>query len=424
MSVIFFLIALSLSALAVWIVIRVILGHHVWTDADRQQQNVKVARQRLNELQQREKTGEIDSNDAAETKIEIERELLRDVQDLPVGETSAVVQGNAGISKRVAVAVVVFIPLVAGLIYLLVGRPEGIAVHTPATVSPAENTVTGGVAGLGDTQSLEQLTRQLLSHLAENPEDALGWSTLGQLYAAQEQYAEAVGAYKIVRELTGENPDFLVREAEMLAMMNNGSLQGEPESLIETALEMDPDHLGGLWLAGLAAVERRDFTAALEYMKRAEKTTDNTEMLVQLQQLIDDINDEIADPSAPVLEFEEQPTDVSIKVHVAIEPSILEQFDADDIVFIFARAFNGPPAPLAVLKKQVKDLPLTVSLDDSMAMLPELNISSFEQVQIVARISKSGTAQPQSGDYVGQSEPVRPTAIQDGVAVTISSRVP
>ena len=78
--------------------------------------------------------------------------------------------------------------------------------------------------------------------------------------------------------------------------------------------------------------------------------------------------------------------------------------------------------PLAVLRKQVKDLPLDFMLDDSMAMAPDLKLSRFSEVIVVARISRSGSATPQSGDVQGFSEPVKIGAT--GVSVVIDTVLP
>ena len=419
MSVIFYLLALLLAVLAVWLIVPVILRGSRSESSDRRQENIEVAKQRLAELKQRESTGEVDPVDAAQIREEIETELYRDVHNL-TDSAETVANSSTGAVKWVAIAVSIFVPLGAGGLYLLVGEPSGVSIKPAPGVAAVQESEQEGV----DAQDLEQLTQRLMTHLATNTNDALGWSTLGQLFVAQQRYAEAAGAYKKVRELQGDSAEYLVREADARAMANDGVLQGQPEALILAALEIEPDNTGGLWLAGLAAGERGEVEVAMEYWQRAEKTTDNEEMLNQLRQLIEVGTAELARVGQSASGEGDQTAAPVIKVQVSIESSILSQIDPDDTVFIIARAFNGPPAPLAAVKRQVKDLPISLDLDDSLAMLPNLNISSFEQVLVIARVSRSGTAQSQSGDFFGQSEPVRPGVDHAVVEIVISEQVP
>ena len=89
-----------------------------------------------------------------------------------------------------------------------------------------------------------------------------------------------------------------------------------------------------------------------------------------------------------------------------------------DSVFIFARAVSGPPAPLAVKRVTVADLPITVELSDADAMMPQLKLSNFPEVQLVARISRAG--QPTAGEWVGRGKPL-PNSTQTLQQLTIDS---
>jgi len=96
---------------------------------------------------------------------------------------------------------------------------------------------------------------------------------------------------------------------------------------------------------------------------------------------------------------------------VSLSPGLASKVQPDDTVFIFARAAQGSRMPLAILRKQVKDLPYVFRLDDSMAMSPANALSGAEKIVVGARVSKSGNAVPQAGDYAGLSKPVSVGAV-------------
>jgi hypothetical protein len=98
---------------------------------------------------------------------------------------------------------------------------------------------------------------------------------------------------------------------------------------------------------------------------------------------------------------------VSVAGTISLDPTLTGRVSPDDTVYVFARAAEGPRMPLAIIRKQVKDLPLTFSLDDSMAMNPNMKLSNFSEVVVGARISKTGNAMPQSGDLKGSSSVIK-----------------
>ena len=422
MSVLFFLIATVLVCIAVGSLVRVILREPISQEVAREQKNIEVARQRLEELRQRIAVGEIESADVETLQEEIERGLLIDLDETNAEEGFQIHSSRDKVNRWTAVAVASVIPIVAGALYLVLGQPSVISNPPVANTQVADGGLLDNETNL-EAQAFEEKTQEVMRRLAEQPDDALGWDTLARLFVAQERFAEAAGALKKFRELTGDSADVLVREANALAFANNGELRGEPESLIDRALELDPQHFGALFLAGFAVALRQDYQSALDYWHKAETLSPNEDVRSEIRRLISGAEAEIVGTSSSTGDgVSTVAAGQSVRVSVSVEPAILEQVDPQDSVFIFARALQGPAVPLAVVKRQVKDLPIVIELDDNSAMVPNMTISAFDKISIVARISRSGTAQAASGDFFGETGAIEPK-ITSEVAVTISEQM-
>ena len=126
-----------------------------------------------------------------------------------------------------------------------------------------------------------------------------------------------------------------------------------------------------------------------------------------------------AEPAASVKPIGQS---LAISGTVSIAPSLAGKGSATDTLFVFARETNGPPMPVAIMRATKKDLPFTFRLDDSTSMMPSRKLSDVAMVVIVARLSKSGQAMPQSGDLEGMSQPVKPGT--DGVTIVIDRERP
>ena len=116
------------------------------------------------------------------------------------------------------------------------------------------------------------------------------------------------------------------------------------------------------------------------------------------------------------------PASLSVSGQVTISQELASKASANDTLFIYARAKSGPKMPLAILRLKASDLPATFKLTDDMAMTPTMKMSSFPEVVIEARISKSGQAVPASGDLQGFSDPVK--IGNDAIAVVINKQIP
>ena len=415
--VLFFVIVGFMAIAAVTLVAWPLVRQRTNLTDQRDRQNIVIARERLRELEAQVEAGLITTSQAAQEKSDIEFTLLEDIGTDVRAETSVV---NKRHTIWAGLAIVVFVPFLAGTIYLSLGQPTALNPNRPDLAQ--ENPDHSGADVVAMVRNLEQ-------RLATSPNEIEGWYVLGNSYMALKQFDKAAGVFQKLRGLVGDEPDLLVREADALAMKNGGQLEGEPERLILKALELKPDHPVALWLAGMAANGRGDIEGALVYWQRAKPLFDkDSKTQAELQGMINQARQRLerGDSTDSALNTDsdgkEQHKGI-VKLVVSLDDSLKNQVANEDTLFILARAFNGPPIPLAVVRRQAGDLPLTIALDDDMAMVPEMNLSKFEKVVVVAKISKSGDAKTQSGDLIGQVSPVSPGR-DSLVKVVISEKVP
>jgi cytochrome c-type biogenesis protein CcmH len=277
----------------------------------------------------------------------------------------------------------------------------------------------------------------LAERMAKNPDDPVGWLMLGRAYKALQRFPEAEQALAEADKRKPDDPEILVEYGEAMALTHGRHLAGAPMQLVERALKIDPDNQRALTLAGSAAFEAHDYKGAVGYWERLLKQPGVDPELGQALQagiaqarLLQGGRGQASGPGketagTPSPKVAANPATAgkeTIRGEVKLAGTLEGHASPDDTVFIFARAAQGPPMPLAVVRKQVKDLPVRFTLDDSMAMAPNLKLSAFPEVVITARISKSGNAKAQSGDLQGASQAVKPGT--SGIVIAIDQVVP
>lgn len=370
--------------------------------------NVEIAKDKIAELDADLRTGVLSQDQYDRARQELERSLLEDVGPAP---TAPAASANASLISALLVGIA--IPAITVALYQHLGG--GFAAIHPELAQPAVNTE-------AHQGTIENMVVQLKERLAKNPADAEGWSMLGRSYYFLKRYNEAAQSYGKVVEIIGETePDVLADYADTVAMASGRSMKGKPYELVKKALSLQPFHEKSLWLAGSAAYEEKDYPNALGYFEKLMQVfppgSENSE---QMKRNIGEIQELMAQngmkvpPSAATAAAPARATATAaagsgaakITGTVKLNPALAANAAPTDTVFIFARAAQGPRMPLAIVRKQVKDLPIAYTLDDSLAMNPAMKLSNFQQVVVGARISKSGNAMPQSGDLQGQSETI------------------
>ncbi len=362
---------------------------------------------------------------------------------LPAGGSAAAATGDAEArlprpSQPLIAGVLLFVLAFGSAGYLWLGRPDMLDVgpgQQPAAAAQANDPS----HPMGQAQ-FEGLAQRLAERLQTQPDDAEGWAMLGRSYNVLGRPQDAAGAFAKLVALRPQDAQALADYADALGTANGRQLDGEPERLIERALKADPDHPKALALAGTLAFKRGNMALAAQQWQHALRgLPPDSSMGQQLRGAMDEAREKAGLPPLPVepanaaadaapapaqpaparaagaqaaAQPGAQPAPAtaagsgSVRVQVSLAPALAASAAPQDTVFIFARAVAGPKAPLAIQRRQVKDLPLTLTLDDSQAMSPALRLSSVPQVVVGARVSKSGQAMPQPGDLQALSAPV------------------
>jgi cytochrome c-type biogenesis protein CcmH len=421
----FWALAAAMVALALGFVLVPLLRPRHTAQVDRDQLNIAVIKQQLAELEADLDNGKLEPSEYEAARTDLEKELLYDLSE---GGDARPHAGAQGRGRWVAAALVVALPLSAGALYKYLG-----AYPRAGAVQQAQAGGTG--ASEQALPSVEQMVGTLAERLRRQPDDPQGWEMLGRSYTALERHAEAAEAYRKAVELTGaKDPGLLANYAEALALAHGGALAGQPAELIAQALALQPRHPKALWLDGYIAYQKGDLQQAITTWEQlvalfpqgsgeAQQVQDN---IRQARAQLSEAGGAQAAAAPPAPERRGEATGGPAKTlltRVRLAPALKDRASPGDTVFIYARAIDGPRMPLAIVRKQVADLPLTVTLDDSLAMSPAMTLSRFPQVSLEARISRSGNAMAQSGDLKGTVQPVSPGQ-KEPVQLTIDEIVP
>ena len=322
-------------------------------------------------------------------------------------------QQHSGPGRGLGVLLLVLLPLTTIGLYRTVGTPEG--------VQP------------GDSRSLELRTMlgELTAAVTDEPRDIEAWMQIGIIQKNLQQFSAAEGAWRRVLYLQPDEPFALVELAETLLFSSGQTaLPLESRQLIDHALSIQPDNQKALWLSGIDAFQQRDYTTALLRWRTLEPLLPQGSVLEQVQQQIrraeqaeiqmqsglDDIHSALDLSGTPATTTTPATSTVrsadpaeagpSIAVTIDLTDELKGGLNGNEVLFVFARAIGGPPAPLAVQRLPVGQWPVELNLSDADAMAPGLTLSSFEQVEVVARISTTGNAIAQPGDLEGISAPL------------------
>lgn len=421
MTVTFWAIVSAMTVSVLGLIVRPLLKRPAQL-TNEQEKTLPVYRQQFSELEQDLTNGLLTDDQYQTARHELERRVLEETGST---ETSSMISGGLVNIRLVALSLVLAIPAASGVLYWTLGNPAAMT-HPAASQMAAQG-------GAGDErqmiEGLNALMERLKKKLEQNPNDATGWGMLGRSYMAMERYADAVPAFEKAFKLNPNDADMLADYADALGIHQGRKLEGRPETMIEKALKVDPNHVKALMLAGTVAYNRKDFALAVKDWERARtnlSSDSDPEFSEQITAAIGEARQRMG--GAPMMAATNiprasgaMPADHppvkktgekagaarAITGKVVLGPNMTGKA-LPDTLFVFAKDVAGPPMPVSIVRASKNDLPFTFRLDDSTSPMPSRKLSDIETVVIVARLSKSGQAMPGSGDLEGMSQPIKP----------------
>jgi cytochrome c-type biogenesis protein CcmH len=335
---------------------------------------------------------------------------------------------SAGTQRSLGVAALLALFVVAGpaLSYLWVGTAPNESASAPpppapAAVQPAPPAQSARAdrparaAEAASITAAESRIAMMVDHLAERlktrPDDADGWQTLARSYASLGRHTQAIDAFRAAAKLRPNDAALLADHAFSAAVIDPRPSSSEAARLTERALQIDPKNAKALALAGTLALDRKDYASAVRHWEQLVRVEPSgsaaarrAQMSIEHARQLALTQSGVTSGVTPVAAFGAAPQaagPAQISGTVTLAPALAARAAPDDTVLVFARSPSGPRMPLAVLRKQVKDLPLRFTLDDQLATTPGAKLSSAQTVVVGARIAKSGGNTARDGDLQG-----------------------
>ena len=408
MNILFWVLLLLMLLVAVVILIYPLLRTKGSAAIAYKDSNLGLYDDKLAELETDLGEGRIDHEQYQLARQEIDRELLLDIPTESRETASVHYTSEVRRQPGLALMISVFLPMVALLVYMKLGMHASTDMQQAHTQTPVAQAQQPGQAG-----SLEDMTRSLADRLQQKGGSQEEWAMLGRAYKHLGQHMMSVKAYEQANKMT-PNAQLMIEQAESMALGNSQSFTPEARALVMRALELEPDNLNVLWFAGVAEFQAGNYRNSIEHLSRlSDEAKKDPEVERSLRLYIDkarsqliaageDIptTDEIIGAAAVSGDVAASGAKVQVKVDVSSE--VRSRFNPGDTVFVYAKAAAGPKMPLAAQRLTLAQLPATVTLDDSMAMMEGMNMSAFGSVVISARVTTTGSAIAKAGDYIGQ----------------------
>ena len=385
----FWLIAILLGFIgSAFILAPLLLGRSRTYRDQRAEINLSLYRERVNDLRMAGNPEEVIA-----LELEAKKALLSDTSDDQEASLPLVAD------RRYSITAAFLVPIFAVIVYADFGLGRGALPDVGLAQAMLESDPS-------DPAGYRYFIQQVEQRVEQRPDDPDTLFLLARGYANLGDYGKAAPAYRKLLEYFPGDPNLLSQYAETLYVVDDRKLTPRVLTAVGNALQANPQDAAMLELRGIAAANAGDIPLALTWLNRALQTGVTGRRAELLRSAITRLNSQaglsgIGGKAEAEANVEEQLPGRLLNVKVTAAASL--DFPPSSAVFVYAKAVNGPPAPLAVQRVRFDQLPMVIRLDESMAMMPGMGLANFDQVIVIARISASGQVTPAAGDFEARS---------------------
>jgi cytochrome c-type biogenesis protein CcmH len=446
MNIVFWMLMVLMLLVAIALLVYPLLKAQQAPSLAYKDSNLKINDEKIKELDLDLKEGRIDQAFYKTARDELDRELLIDV---PAENQETASQHYSGIARRhpaLALMISVFIPALALLLYLELGMHSASEESFIASQQQLQQQQSQNGQSQGQP-SVEEMASALEAKIAKEGGTVQDWTMLGRTHKYLKKYELAAKAFAVALETDTDNVQLMLESAEMMALSNNRLFTPDSRNLVLRAYALEPDDANVLWFAGVAEYQFGNYQQAIGHLTKLLPLVRNEdEVMKSVVSIVAKSREQLIAAGEEVPELEkllgikamakvDSPTESAkvpapastasrrLDVTVNVSAEVREKFKGSDVIFVYAKAKQGPRMPLAAQRMTLAELPATIVLDDSMGMVEGMNISAFDQLVVSARVTKSGAAIAQSGDYIGRID-VDGKAEKTALNVVIDTAIP
>lgn len=381
--------------------------------------NVALFREHLAELEAARDAGRLSPQAFEQLKLEQERALLEEERELA---SSRPTRGRALPGGRVLVMTALALVVASVGFYHWRGASDDVRLAAMrAEKAMADRRDLSNDRRINPARTWE-LVEQLKRRLDDEPESTQYRYLLAYYFRELGHYDQAIQAYQEILAQEPDSPRIKAELAETLFIRDDNRMSARARALVREALAANPQETTALGLAGIDAFSQQNYRDAIDYWERAVAVMNpRSGNAMAFQRGIERARQALGD-AAPESQSESSGADgVEISMEVRLGDNV--EFSGDERVFVYARAWEGGKMPLAITTLQAKQLPTSITLDETMAMSPAASLASATQIELVARLSKSGDASAQPGDWQGSLGPIDVEDIPDSLTLTIDEPI-